>query len=216
MARPADPHAKVDLLRAAEEIFVAHGLDVAKVEEITALAGRSKGAFYLHFGSKEEAFRQIVETLLARLVTKLDEPSWQLCAPGDTAAYLEHWHEKDVECFEFLWQNRGVCRLMLEGGRSAAFGYLVDEFAERARVQTQRALKWGVENQILRRDLDVELASLVLSGAYDRIARELVKLPRRPDLRRWLREVQRVLYLGTQIISDPTVMNPKRKPRRSR
>jgi len=44
-----------------------HGLDQARVDDIAARAGKSKGAFYLHFDSKEEAFREIIESLLARL-----------------------------------------------------------------------------------------------------------------------------------------------------
>src|SRR6188472_1728918 len=66
-ARPADPNAKVALLRAAEAEFVERGLDRARVEDITARAGRSKGAFYLHFTSKEDVFRQIVDHFLSRM-----------------------------------------------------------------------------------------------------------------------------------------------------
>ncbi|MGZ3427448.1 MAG: TetR family transcriptional regulator, partial [Polyangia bacterium] len=61
MARPPDPNAKIDLLRAAEAVFAERGLDHAKVGEITERAGHSKGSFYLHFENKEDAFRQIVE-----------------------------------------------------------------------------------------------------------------------------------------------------------
>ena len=43
MPRAPDPNAKLDLLRAAEAVFVEHGLDRARVEDITHRAGRSKG-----------------------------------------------------------------------------------------------------------------------------------------------------------------------------
>ena len=69
MPRPADRRAKIELLRAAEAVFVEHGLSAAKVEDITARAGVSKGAFYLHFESKEDCFRQIVEGFVAKLAT---------------------------------------------------------------------------------------------------------------------------------------------------
>src|SRR5690349_20696006 len=72
-SRLADPNAKIDLLRAAEEVFAERGLDHAKVEQITERAGHSKGSFYLHFSSKEDAFRQIVESTLARLAACLDQ-----------------------------------------------------------------------------------------------------------------------------------------------
>jgi AcrR family transcriptional regulator len=72
MARPGDPNARIDLLAAAEAVFVERGLDQTKVEDITDRAGRSKGSFYLHFTSKEDAFKQVVESMVARLSTFLD------------------------------------------------------------------------------------------------------------------------------------------------
>src|SRR5215210_765850 len=72
MPRPADRRAKIDLLRAAEAAFTEHGLAAAKVEDITARAGVSKGAFYLHFESKEDCFRQIIEGFLARLAACIE------------------------------------------------------------------------------------------------------------------------------------------------
>ena len=73
MSRPADRRAKIELLRAAEAVFVEHGLGASKVEDITARASVSKGAFYLHFESKEDCFRQIVEGFVAKLASCLDD-----------------------------------------------------------------------------------------------------------------------------------------------
>jgi AcrR family transcriptional regulator len=215
MARPADPHTKIELLRAAEAVFVEHGLDLARVEDITARARRSKGSFYLHFASKEDAFRQIVETMLARLADYVEQDPPVLPDKPDAAAlerFFEHWLDKDVAVFEFLWQNRAVSRLLFEGGKSASYGYLIDEFAERARDRTREVLAAGAKQGIFRPDLDVELGSLIISGAYDRIARELVRLRERPDLRRWLAELQRALLTGlaapeARAVLDPPVTN---------
>src|SRR5437899_2363276 len=44
------------LLRAAETVFVRHGYEGAELGEIAALAGRTKGAIYANFKSKEEMF----------------------------------------------------------------------------------------------------------------------------------------------------------------
>jgi AcrR family transcriptional regulator len=195
MSRPSDPHAKIDLLRAAEQVFVERGLDRAKVEEITALAGRSKGSFYLHFASKEDAFRQIVETMLARLATCIDAaPDGALAAEPE--AHRAYWLETDLEVFEYVWQNRGLMRLLFEGGKSASFSFLVDEFAERARVHTKRWLAWGAASGLYRDDLDIEVASLVIAGAYDRVCRELVRQPSRPDLRAWVVALQAMIRGG--------------------
>lgn len=211
MARPADPNAKIDLLRAAEAVFVERGLDHAKVEEITARAGHSKGAFYLHFASKEDAFRQIVETMLARLAACLDETDLppETAAPDELSEWIERTRDKELEMFEFIWANRRVVRLMLEGGGSASFGYLIDQFAERSRSHTKRILAWGVAHGLYRADFDIETASLFLAGGYDRVARQIVRQERKPELAILLGQVQRVFLMGLATPALAAVVDPQ-------
>jgi AcrR family transcriptional regulator len=217
MSRPPDPNAKIDLLRAAEEVFLEHGLEKARIEDITARAGRSKGAFYLHFDSKEEAFRQIVETFVARLSGCIDAANDAfMTAVADPNNFLQRCGEIDHEILEFMWQNRGVVQLMLEGGGSADFNYLIDEFAERSRQNTQRLLAWGSQHGIYRANLDVEVAALVISGAYDRIVRDLVRRDRKPDLRLLVAELQKMLLVGAASASIREVIDSKVKNRGKR
>src|SRR3978361_2154843 len=109
MPRAAARHVGIELLRAAEAAFAEHGLAAAKVEDIASRAGVSKGAFYLHFESKDDCWRQIVEAFLAKLATCLDTApvSGAGSGPEAFAAQLGVWHAHDVEIFEFCWQNRG-------------------------------------------------------------------------------------------------------------
>src|ERR1700746_3369135 len=134
MGRPADRRAKIELLRAAESVFVEHGLGEAKVEDITGRAGVSKGAFYLHFESKEDCFRQIVEGFVAKLAACVGDgpplPS-DPCSDEDLGELFAHWHAHDLEMFEFCWQNRGLMSILFSGGGGASYAYLIDEFAER-------------------------------------------------------------------------------------
>ena len=60
MARKADSQAREALIAAARREFLRSGLAKARVEDITAAVGLSKGAFYLHFPSKESLFTQLV------------------------------------------------------------------------------------------------------------------------------------------------------------
>ena len=208
MPRPADPNAKIDLLRVAELVFAERGLDNAKVEEITERAGHSKGSFYLHFGSKEDAFRQIVESTLARLATCLDAGEIDQSVRLPPAEHVARWRAHDLEMFEFIWANRRVMRLMLEGGGSSDFGYLIDQFADRSRKQAAAALQLGVEAGLYRRDLDVEIASMVLAGGYDRFARELVRAERKPDLPKLLATLQRICLTGIASTRVAAVIDP--------
>ena len=49
------------LLQAAETIFVRDGYEGAELGEIAALAGRTKGAIYAQFKSKEDIFLALIE-----------------------------------------------------------------------------------------------------------------------------------------------------------
>src|SRR5260370_14549475 len=44
------------LLEAAMNVFVRDGFEASRIEDIAAEAGRSRGAFYVNFSNKAEAF----------------------------------------------------------------------------------------------------------------------------------------------------------------
>ena len=54
-----------DIVAAALEVFAEKGFAGAKMEEIAARAGLSKGAVYLYFPTKQEVFRAVVEQAVA-------------------------------------------------------------------------------------------------------------------------------------------------------
>ena len=67
------------LLAAAERIFARSGYEAARLEDIAAAAGYTRGAFYANFDSKEDIFLALLEAWisvtirsLTSLLTKLD------------------------------------------------------------------------------------------------------------------------------------------------
>lgn len=194
MARPSDPEARSKLLAAAEAVFVEQGVAGSRVEDITRRAGLSKGAFYLHFESKDEALNAVVTSTLERLARAVEEAcAVELSAPEQL---FEHWLELDVRLYEFIWANRLVLRLLLAGSATAAFTDIVDEFGDRACAKTRAMLEAGVRRGVFRADLDLNVAAEFLAGAYDRLARRLVKQTRKPDLRALLLQMQRLALAG--------------------
>jgi hypothetical protein len=115
---------------------------------------------------------------------------------SDRRAFLDQWVNLDVELFEFIWQNRGLIRLLLEGGSGASFRYLVDEFADRASAKTRALIEEGVRLGMYRADIDPDLAAEFISGVYDRLARSIVKQPKKPPLRSMLEQIQRLIVSG--------------------
>ena len=65
------------ILDAAEEVFVRDGYESAQLDEIASVAGRSKGALYGHFKSKEDLFLALFElrtkAYIDRLFSSLQE-----------------------------------------------------------------------------------------------------------------------------------------------
>jgi len=198
MSRPSDPHAKSRLLEAAERVFSEKGLDRAKVEDITTQAGLSKGAFYLHFDSKGDAFKELLSGVLARLQTRMDAVQ-AVCLPSldkNLEQSLEEWLARDLEMFEFIWKNRALVRITLEGGRSADYQHLIEHFASNAQSETELLLRQGVATGVYRKDLDVEVAAAFIAGGYDRFARQLVRETTKPDLRTRLRQLRWLVIAG--------------------
>jgi TetR/AcrR family fatty acid metabolism transcriptional regulator len=54
------------LLEAATSVFAQHGFDRSTVDEVVREAGFSKGAFYVHFESKEDLFWAMLEERIDR------------------------------------------------------------------------------------------------------------------------------------------------------
>lgn len=207
MPRPSDPHARARLLDAARAVFSDRGLDRAKVEDITTRAQLSKGAFYLHFESKEEAFRELLAGVVSNLERILNESSDQQLAtgPGEGVfqGYLDACHVKNLEIYEFIWENRALMAMVFEGGGSASYNHLIEDFAQRAQRQTAALIQHGVDIGLYRTDLDLEAAAAFIAGGFDRLARQLVREPKKPDLDAMLREVM-WLFLGG--IARPEVL----------
>jgi AcrR family transcriptional regulator len=60
------------LLAAAERIFARKGFEAARLEDIAALAGYTRGAFYANFESKEDIFFALLEQWVAERLADLD------------------------------------------------------------------------------------------------------------------------------------------------
>ncbi|MBV8553447.1 MAG: TetR/AcrR family transcriptional regulator [Acidobacteriaceae bacterium] len=52
---------KLRLLKAARRIFTRDGFEAARIDDIAAAAGHTRGAFYAHFKTKEDLFLALIE-----------------------------------------------------------------------------------------------------------------------------------------------------------
>lgn len=92
-----------EILSAALEVFAEQGLAGARVEDIAARAGVSKGTVYLYFPGKEELFREAIRAKVRRTLdglssaAPLGDPVVRLTRFID--AYWAHLRQKDFGQF---------------------------------------------------------------------------------------------------------------------
>lgn len=222
MPRKPDPDARRKLLAAARAAFAEVGVDAARIEDVSRAAGYSKGAFYLHFESKEEAFREIVTAFFAvmqDLAQQRHEAAAELVAEIGPLAELDlrmgsprlaRWREFDhthsVTTLQALWRHRDVLRCVLEHKSGGAA--LLDRFVDLARASLAAQLQVAGECGGIRRDLDPELVSELLIGLYLQLGRRMARLNARPDLDAWARHVDTLVREGISardLVSDHAV-----------
>jgi AcrR family transcriptional regulator len=76
------------LLRAAEKIFLEEGYAGAELGRVAAMAGRTTGAIYAHFKSKEDIFLALFEESLQRKRKALEKV---LASPAPKEKKREQW-----------------------------------------------------------------------------------------------------------------------------
>jgi AcrR family transcriptional regulator len=213
MARSADPGARDALLEAARAEFARHGPEQARVEDIARRAGLSKGAFYLHFRSKEHAFELILQSFLGALEEHARRRQ-AAEAPAVVAPDFEDEVRWDTALLELLWSNRSILAAV-DGAGGRSWSRLVTGFRHSMRELVAGRLGERQAGGQLRPDVDASVVADVVLGAYEDVGRRMVDLREKPDLAAWARTILTVLYTGMLRRpgpGDPPVTNA-RKPR---
>jgi AcrR family transcriptional regulator len=99
------------LLEAAERVFLRRGLQGSSVEEISAEAGFTRGAFYSNFESKEQLF---VELLHARVYDSYREMALETQAQEGSPRERLRWGIERIRDVQAGEDGRWLFRLWLE------------------------------------------------------------------------------------------------------
>ena len=138
---------RLRLIEAAEKLFVRRGFDEASVEEISEMAGYSRGAFYSNFDNKEQVFLAVIDR---RRPKPLDDILQTVSEPVERIAAVRNW-------FSNQWRLKDFIALRMEFSRRA--------FRDRS-VRTHLA-------ELLRQELETYSASMRrVVCAKDEIAAE--------------------------------------------
>lgn len=220
MARPKDPHARSALIAAARKEFVRSGIQKARIEDVTSACGLSKGAFYLHFESKEALFRELVSQLeehFEQLHDERERAYGQVISRGLSQALksknlVEELvavdQAEDRKLLELLWDWRDVTDVLLRGSQGTPFDGVMWTLLDRetSRVEAQSVALKSVG--LVRSDVPGEVLGLMIVGTYLMVARRLTRLRQKPDFDHWVRSLHGVIAQG---ISNSEPAAPTRR-----
>ncbi|HET9554241.1 MAG TPA: helix-turn-helix domain-containing protein [Anaeromyxobacteraceae bacterium] len=195
MARRPRPGAHEALLEATRAELERGGFGGARVEAIARRAGMSKGAFYLHFRSKEEAFGEILQRFLGALEALAARPDEPDGPPGAVPPGRELDWAVDSGLLELLWRNRHLFPA-IDGAGGGRWSALVADFRRRMRGLAAARIRRHQDAGRLRGDVDAAVVADVVLGCYEDLGRRMIDMVERPDLGAWARSFQAILYEG--------------------
>lgn len=213
MSRPADPNAKDALVAAARAEFAKRGLRGARIEDITAACGLSKGAFYLHFESKEALFGELVEAfscetvkasgLRRRIMAKIVDQYGPLTRRDverrspHYRALVELEQAEDYRLLEHIWAYRDVVGVLVAGAQGTVFEKTFWDMAEREVSRIKEDVGNFQQHHACRIDIPAEVFGSLIVGTWLLLGMRMSKMTEKPDLAEWARSIHTLIREGS-------------------
>jgi AcrR family transcriptional regulator len=204
LPRHADPNAKDALVAAARAEFAKKGLRGARIEDITSACGLSKGAFYLHFPSKEALFGELVEAFTSAMHAQTDSRRRSL------TDFLErHGPISRKDATQKTVRYRDLVGVLLRGAQGTRFEGFIWTITdgEVDRVQQDFTLFQGGS---CRGDIPSEIIGSLVVGTYLLLAMRMSRMKEKPDLAAWSRSLHLLIREGSSPVDDSTAGRPRR------
>jgi AcrR family transcriptional regulator len=225
MPRHADPNARDALIAAARSEFAARGLRGARIEDITAACGLSKGAFYLHFPSKEALFGELVEsfsTVMGECTERREREMHDFVAENgavtrrDFAELTPRYHRLieletagDLRILEILWEYRDVVGVLLRGAQGTKFEGAIWEMTDRELERIKQHFNEFQGAHACRTDIPPEIFGSMIVGTYVLLGARMSRMAEKPDLAEWARSLHILIREGsapTDLPHPPTAV----------
>ena len=213
MARPADPNAKEALVAAARAEFARRGLVGARIEDITAACNLSKGAFYLHFQSKEALLGELVDAFLEYLGECDDRRERDMADFfADFGAitrrdleerspryrkFLEMETAEDQRVLEHMWAYRDVVGVLLRGAQGTKFEGAIWEITDREVERIKQNFDHYQDEHACRTDIPPEIFGSLIVGTYVLLGMRMSRMTEKPDLAEWARSLHTLIREGS-------------------
>src|SRR3982751_2395966 len=219
MARPADPNAKEALIAAARAEFARRGLRGARIEDITAACGLSKGAFYLHFESKEALFGDLVHAFQAKMSACSAERTAEMAqfiaehGPVDARDAAERTQpllaldvRLDLATLEAMWEYRDVVGVLVRGCQGTPFEGTVWELVDFEVSRVRKSFEDLQGTHTCRTDIPGELFGSLIVGTYLLLGVRMSRMQEKPDLATWAQQLHTLIHEGSNPAAVKTVL----------
>lgn len=210
------------------------GLRGARIEDITAACGLSKGAFYLHAASKEALFGEVVGEFTSAMNELIERRMKQMerffaehgpLEARDVAErsvryelLVEMNTEADLGTLELMWAYRDVVHVLMRGSQGTEFESLMWGMADREVTRVAQEFQRLQADQVSREDVPPTVIGSLIVGTYVLLAQQMSHMEQKPDLGAWARSIHRLIREGSLPPAGPApapaVPKKKTSPRR--
>src|SRR5947208_1277430 len=186
MPRHADPNAKEALVAAARAEFARGGLRGARVEDITSACGLSKGAFYLHFESKEALFGELVDRFFGEIRLSGDRRHAEMAQffesseAFDEQKFLEMEAREDRVVLELMWAHRDLMDVLVRGAQGTKFEGLIWTLTDNEIERIQENVNRFKGAAACRTDVPSEIFASMIVGTYLLLGMRMSRMSEKP------------------------------------
>lgn len=170
-------HRQEDILKAAFDVFAAHGYEATRIDEVAKKAGIAKGTIYLYFRDKDHLFRAVVNSVVqinSGGAAGVSQGTAQQLLRGLLSRMYEHVVRSD--------KVRSIIRMLV--AESSRFPQLAEIYHQEVVVPglkaVQQVLMRGVEDGEFRKTKALDFPQLIIGPALVAMLWQLLFAKRHP------------------------------------
>jgi TetR/AcrR family transcriptional regulator len=178
--RPRSEAKRARIIEAATLHFAEHGYHAARVGDIATAVGIAKGSIFQHFGSKDGLFFEVYKRAVRSFAKYLDAPS-EVRLKGFFEV-LRYWLVRTEHLLHDDWIPYRIS-LLGNYGTDLVLKREINRFLiEEDPYGTVNFVRFGLERNELRKDMDIEMIVSILDWMMERFQDALLTAELDPGL----------------------------------